>query len=662
MRQLGRVLPGQLWGAQAWWVQLQGDLQDINMEGLLEVPTLMRSFEGRQAMQVHVDDMLITGNVDRTDQVLQPIRKKYVVKVSGPFNKPGDEWEFLKRRFTIEEDGSITVRPAARFYIDIYDLLERPRHRSTPGPGAGDSLFQVDDSEVLNYDDSSPQALGRLPPRYPRLWSESSELKYSFVRGQKVVTLSSGEAELVALSQAVSEGILIQKAWEFLVGCDACMVARTDSSVARAISQRAGVGRVRHLQTSCLWIQQWVSMRRLRVAAIPTQMNSADAGTKILTAKRLQMLCGVVGNGTRVGTTNAQEDLHVSGLQLRRALKMVQAVLAVQLQGCANAGENGESSSIEETFYIMRVIVEGIFEGIFDYVFICIYYLQKHFDVFNGNYVVGGLLMILVMVVIYVIFVVQWRITIDVQGGGRQRGLEHGYGGPSTEGAISKAAFEEDLSPTTRTARTQPTTRTSASSSTSRSVPATPMPKTSTTSERSRRLDPSPSAHEASQEASSSGAQSIPEPPTAAQNECTARPTQQVQASSRSNVGSATSQVQQAQRLRNPPSVATGASSSAAARGAAARGAAALGAAVTSASSSTEQAPRVVNTVEAHLEGLPGTFEVCYAPSRGYAYHRLTCSNVKGSAKRLIRCSLQHAVDRGLVAGRCCFGSGVRII
>ena len=612
--QLGRVLPGQRRGAQAWWVQLQGDLQDINMEGLPEVPTLMRSLEGRQAMQVHVDDMLMTGDVDRTDQV------------SGPFNKPGDEWEFLKRRFTIEEDGSITVRPAARFYIDIYDLLERPRHRSTPGPGAGDSLFQVDDSEILNNSESSlfrtvvgkllymsnerpdaqvviqylagkasspsKQAMRVLKHlagylhatqgfgvnlRNSKGWSvlrpstrERNEeaamdthgerdnpaakdlievisdsnfandrstrkslssgqiyinqaLMYSFVRGQKVVTLSSGEAELVALTQAVSEGILIQKAWEFLVDDDACMVARTDSSVARAISQRAGVGRVRHLQTSCLWIQQWVSMRRLRVAAIPTEMNPADAGTKILTAKRLQMLCGVMGivneDGTRVGTTNAREDLHVSGLQLRRALKMVQAVLTVQLQGCANVGENGQSSSIEETFYVMRVIVEGIFEGIFDYVFICIYYLQKHFDVFNANYVVGGLLMILVMVVIYVMFVVQWRITIDVRGGGRQRGLEHGYVGPSTEGAYSKAAFKEDLSPTTRTARTPPTTQTSASSSTLRSFPATPMPKTSTTSERIQRLDPSPSGHEASQEASSSGAQSIPEAPTSTQNE-----------------------------------------------------------------------------------------------------------------------------------------------
>ena len=34
-------------------------------------------------------------------------------------------------------------------------------------------------------------------------------LMYSFVRGQKVVTLSAGEAELVALTQTTSEAILV---------------------------------------------------------------------------------------------------------------------------------------------------------------------------------------------------------------------------------------------------------------------------------------------------------------------------------------------------------------------------------------------------------------------------------------------------------------------
>ena len=106
-------------------------------------------------------------------------------------------------------------------------------------------------------------------------------LVYSFVRNQKVVTLSSGEAELVALTQTVSEAVLIKKAWAFIFDGPVDMIARTDSSVARAIAQRAGVGRVRHLQTSCLWIQMWTASKELKVLAIPTETNPADAGTKV---------------------------------------------------------------------------------------------------------------------------------------------------------------------------------------------------------------------------------------------------------------------------------------------------------------------------------------------------------------------------------------------
>ena len=86
-------------------------------------------------------------------------------------------------------------------------------------------------------------------------------LMFFFVRSQKVVTLSSGEAELVALTQTVGESILIHKAWEFLTRTSADHVSRSDSSVAQAIVSRLGVGRVKHMQTSSLWIQQWVHRR-----------------------------------------------------------------------------------------------------------------------------------------------------------------------------------------------------------------------------------------------------------------------------------------------------------------------------------------------------------------------------------------------------------------
>ena len=109
-------------------------------------------------------------------------------------------------------------------------------------------------------------------------------LAFSFVRSQKVATLSSGEAGLVALTQAVGESVLIRNAFSFVCFVrgqrpeDIELVARTDSSVARAIASRSGVGRVKHLSTSCLWLQGWVSKKLLRRPSIPT------VGTKLLPA------------------------------------------------------------------------------------------------------------------------------------------------------------------------------------------------------------------------------------------------------------------------------------------------------------------------------------------------------------------------------------------
>ena len=70
------------------------------------------------------------------------------------------------------------------------------------------------------------------------------------------------QLRVVALTQVVSEAILIKKAWAFITNGPVEMIASRDSSVARAVAQRAGVGRVRPLQTSCLWIQMWTAKIR----------------------------------------------------------------------------------------------------------------------------------------------------------------------------------------------------------------------------------------------------------------------------------------------------------------------------------------------------------------------------------------------------------------
>ena len=117
----------------------------------------------------------------------------------------------------------------------------------------------------------------------------------SFVRGQKAITLSSGEAEYMALTATTSEAIHIKNMWEYMTRADANLVARTDSSVARAISSRQGVGRIRHLSVASLWLQERVQCRDISVRAIGTVFNPSDVGTKVLSVQRLRLLCYIMG-------------------------------------------------------------------------------------------------------------------------------------------------------------------------------------------------------------------------------------------------------------------------------------------------------------------------------------------------------------------------------
>ena len=112
----------------------------------------------------------------------------------------------------------------------------------------------------------------------------------SYVRSQRSIALSSGESEYVAMVGGCSEGIFIRHCWQFLTDEEAEMVCRSDSSAARGLAGRIGVGRTRHIAAGLLWLQQRVSAKEIRVTGIPTAVNSSDLGTKILSKARMNGL------------------------------------------------------------------------------------------------------------------------------------------------------------------------------------------------------------------------------------------------------------------------------------------------------------------------------------------------------------------------------------
>ena len=69
----------------------------------------------------------------------------------------------------------------------------------------------------------------------------------------------------------------------------------TDSTAARGVASRSGVGRLRGLDTKVLWLQDHIKDGSITLKKVDGTKNVADLGTKILAMKRLLMLCTDAG-------------------------------------------------------------------------------------------------------------------------------------------------------------------------------------------------------------------------------------------------------------------------------------------------------------------------------------------------------------------------------
>ena len=108
----------------------------------------------------------------------------------------------------------------------------------------------------------------------------------SATSSQTVVALSSGEAEFAALTKGASVDFGCQALFRDL-GRELALTVSTDSSAAKAIATRRGVGRTRHLHTHLLCVQQRVKDKALTLRKIDGARNRADLGAKELAGPKV---------------------------------------------------------------------------------------------------------------------------------------------------------------------------------------------------------------------------------------------------------------------------------------------------------------------------------------------------------------------------------------
>ena len=100
-----------------------------------------------------------------------------------------------------------------------------------------------------------------------------------WAKTQPTIALSSGEAELGGIGSGIAEALGFQSTARDL-GWKYSLTVHSDASAAIGIARRHGLGKVRHLDVTDLWVQEQVRSKVVNPAKIAGDLNPADALTK----------------------------------------------------------------------------------------------------------------------------------------------------------------------------------------------------------------------------------------------------------------------------------------------------------------------------------------------------------------------------------------------
>ena len=114
------------------------------------------------------------------------------------------------------------------------------------------------------------------------------------VNAMKAIAMSSGEAEYGAIVKSACQGLGI-KSMAADWGIKASIKIRSDSSAAIGISNRLGLGTMRHLSVRHLWVQDKVKNKEIQLEKQDGKKNVADLGTKIQSGPTITSDMGRLG-------------------------------------------------------------------------------------------------------------------------------------------------------------------------------------------------------------------------------------------------------------------------------------------------------------------------------------------------------------------------------
>ena len=106
---------------------------------------------------------------------------------------------------------------------------------------------------------------------------------------QGTIALSSGEAELYAIVEGAARALSVQSTMKDM-GSDVVIDMYTDSSAAKGVVNRSGLGKIRHMHTKYLWVQDAVKEKLINVLKIDGKKNPSDVATKFLSKHQMSIV------------------------------------------------------------------------------------------------------------------------------------------------------------------------------------------------------------------------------------------------------------------------------------------------------------------------------------------------------------------------------------
>ena len=119
-------------------------------------------------------------------------------------------------------------------------------------------------------------------------------------RTQTLIALSSGESELAAVTKAAAEAMGVRAILQDF-GYKVSISIHSDATAAIGICKRQGLGRVRHLATADLWIQQRVRGQDFHLYKLPGRENPSDLMTKYKSFPEITRFLSKLGVVPRAG-------------------------------------------------------------------------------------------------------------------------------------------------------------------------------------------------------------------------------------------------------------------------------------------------------------------------------------------------------------------------